>query len=88
MDSKTLEEKIIYHKNLYYKGVPEISDEEYDLLEEQLRKMIREELTEARYMRTHRDAIGKSAGNLVDGFFEHLLVLQQMRFENPAWAKK
>lgn len=39
MDSKTLEEKIIYHKNLYYKGIPEISDEEYDLLEEQLRKI-------------------------------------------------
>ena len=51
-------------------------------------EFIREELLEARYLRTHRDAIGKSAGNLADGFFEHLLVLQQMRFENPAWAKK
>lgn len=51
-------------------------------------EFIREELSEARYIRNHRDTVGKSAGNLVDGFFEHLLVLQQMRFENPAWAKK
>ena len=51
-------------------------------------EFIREELAEARYIRNHRDTVGKSAGNLADGFFEHLLVLQQMRFENPAWAKK
>jgi len=51
-------------------------------------KFIREELCEARYMRTHRDTVGRSGDNIAQGFFEHLLVLQQMRFENPTWAKK
>ena len=39
-------------------------------------------------MRTHRDTVGRSGDNIAQGFFEHLLVLQQMRFENPTWAKK
>ncbi|MBF0361914.1 MAG: NAD-dependent DNA ligase LigA [Oligoflexia bacterium] len=34
-----LEKLIIYHKDLYYKGIPEISDIEYDSLEEELRKL-------------------------------------------------
>ncbi len=36
---KELEEKIIKHKNLYYQGKPEISDFEYDQIEEELRKL-------------------------------------------------
>jgi len=51
-------------------------------------EFIREELTEARYIRTPRDTIGRSGDNLAEGFFEHLMVLQQMRFENPSWARK
>jgi hypothetical protein len=51
-------------------------------------EFLREELTEAKYMRTPRDTVGRSEDNIAQGFFEHLLVLQQMRFENPSWAKK
>lgn len=36
---KDLEGKILYHKALYYQGTPEISDSEYDRLEEQLAKI-------------------------------------------------
>jgi DNA ligase (NAD+) len=36
---KKIAEQIMKHKELYYLGVPEISDREYDLLEEQLRKI-------------------------------------------------
>ena len=36
---KELEQKIIKHKTLYYQGKPEISDFEYDALEEELRKL-------------------------------------------------
>src|SRR5690606_36492254 len=36
---KDLEGKILYHKALYYQGSPEISDGEYDKLEEQLAKL-------------------------------------------------
>ena len=48
-------------------------------------EFLREELTEAKYMRTPRDTVGRSEDNIAQGFFEHLLVLQQMRFENPSW---
>ena len=34
---KILEEKILRHKNLYYQGKPEISDFEYDKIEDELR---------------------------------------------------
>ena len=34
-----LENMIKYHKSLYYKGVPEISDNEYDKLEDELRNL-------------------------------------------------
>ncbi len=36
---KQLETKILLHKNLYYQGKPEISDFEYDSLEDELRKL-------------------------------------------------
>ena len=36
---KELEDKILKHKALYYQGRPEISDSEYDLLEDRLRKL-------------------------------------------------
>ena len=50
-------------------------------------EFIKEELTEARYIRTPRDTVGRSADGISESFFEHLLVLQQMRFENPAFAR-
>ena len=34
-----LAELILKHKRLYYRGVPEISDQDYDVLEEQLKKL-------------------------------------------------
>lgn len=37
--SQQLEKEILKHKNLYYQGKPEISDVEYDKLEDQLRKI-------------------------------------------------
>ncbi|MBY0516087.1 MAG: NAD-dependent DNA ligase LigA [Bacteriovoracaceae bacterium] len=36
---RKLEEKITYHKSLYYQGKPEISDEEYDKIEMDLRDL-------------------------------------------------
>jgi len=36
---KELEKLLLYHKELYYKGRPQISDEEYDKLEEELKKL-------------------------------------------------
>lgn len=49
---------------------------------------IREEITEARYIRTGRDALGRDMNDVAESYFEQLLMLQQMRFENPAFAKK
>jgi hypothetical protein len=49
-------------------------------------EFIREELTEARYFRNPKDATGYSEFDIADTFFEHLLSLQQMRYENPAAA--
>lgn len=34
-----LEKLIIYHKDLYYRGIPEISDQAYDKLESELKKL-------------------------------------------------
>ena len=55
-------------------------------------EFIREELTEARYLRNPKDATGYSEYDIADTFFEHMLMLQQMRYENPeaaaAYAKK
>ena len=49
---------------------------------------IREEITEARYIRTGRDALGRDMNDVAESYFEQLLMLQKMRFENPAFAKK
>jgi hypothetical protein len=49
-------------------------------------EFIREELTEARYLRNPKDATGYSEYDIANTFFEHMLMLQQMRFENPAAA--
>lgn len=55
-------------------------------------EFIREELTEARYLRNPADASGYSEYDIANTFFEHMLMLQQMRYENPeaaaAYAKK
>ena len=39
MSIAQLEKSILYHKQLYYRGVPEISDNEYDQLEEKLKAL-------------------------------------------------
>lgn len=49
---------------------------------------IREEITEARYIRTRGDTLGRDMNDVAESYFEQLLMLQQMRFENPAFAKK
>ena len=55
-------------------------------------EFIREELTEARYLRNPADATDYSEYDIANTFFEHMLMLQQMRYENPeaaaAYAKK
>ena len=55
-------------------------------------EFIRGELTEARYLRNPKDATGYSEYDIANTFFEHMLMLQQMRYENPeaaaAYAKK
>lgn len=50
-------------------------------------EFIREELTEARYFKRPNDVTGYSEYDIANTFFEHLLALQQMRFENPAAAQ-
>ena len=50
-------------------------------------EFIREEITEARYIRTANDTVGRDASDVAESYFEQLLMLQQMRFENPAFAK-
>ena len=51
-------------------------------------EFIREEITEARYIRNANDTVGRDASDVAESYFEQLLMLQQMRFENPAFAKK
>tara|TARA_B100002019_G_scaffold293146_1_gene318992 strand:- start:827 stop:1489 length:663 start_codon:yes stop_codon:yes gene_type:complete len=51
-------------------------------------EFIREEITEARYIRTGGDTVGRNMNDIAESYFEQLLMLQQMRFENPAFAKK
>ena len=51
-------------------------------------EFIREEITEARYIRSAADTVGRDMTDVGESFFEQLLMLQQMRFENPAFAKK
>ena len=50
-------------------------------------EFIREEITEARYIRTVSDTIGRDATDVAESFFEQLLMLQQMRFENQHLQK-
>jgi len=49
---------------------------------------IKNELTEAKYIRSPSDTVGRSDSSIAESFYDHLLMLQQMRFENPAWAKR
>ena len=49
---------------------------------------LRDEITEARYIRTGADTLGRDMTDVAESYFEQLLMLQQMRFENPAFAKK
>jgi len=51
-------------------------------------EFIREEITEARYIRSASDTVGRDMTDVGESFFEQLLMLQQMRYENPAFAKK
>lgn len=51
-------------------------------------EFIHEELCEARFVRTARDTMGRSELDVAEDFFEHLMALQQMRFENPKLAQK
>ena len=51
-------------------------------------EFIREEITEARYIRTAGDTVGRDMTDVGESFFEQLIMLQQMRFENPQFAKK
>lgn len=51
-------------------------------------EFIREELTEARYIRGANDTIGRDMSDVSESFFEQLLMLQQMRYENPKFAQK
>ena len=51
-------------------------------------EFLREELTEARYIRRPNEVTGASGFDLSEDFYEHLLALQQMRYESPAWAQK
>lgn len=51
-------------------------------------EFIREEITEARYIRTGADTMGRDMTDVGESFFEQLLMLQQMRYENPQFAKK
>ncbi len=51
-------------------------------------EFIREEITEARYIRSAADTIGRDMTDIGESFFEQLLMLQQMRFENPQFAAK
>lgn len=51
-------------------------------------EFIREEITEARYIRSASDTVGRDMTDVGESFFEQLLMLQQMRYENPKFAKK
>ena len=43
-------------------------------------EFIREEITEARYIRSPADTIGRDMTDIGESFFEQLIMLQQMRF--------
>lgn len=48
---------------------------------------IQGELTEARYLRIPRDAAGSTQADIAETFFEHVLMFQQMRYEDPQSAQ-
>ena len=49
---------------------------------------IREEITEARYIPTRGDALGRDMNDVAESYSEQLLMLQQMRFEKSYVCKK
>lgn len=49
---------------------------------------LRGELLEARYIRVERQAAGHTIADLSETFFEHMIMLQQLRYEDPLSAKK
>lgn len=49
---------------------------------------IKGELQEARYIRIERQAAGHTMADLSETFFEHMMMLQQLRYENPEAAQK
>jgi len=51
-------------------------------------EFIKEELTEARYIRTAGDTVGRDMNDIGESYFEQLIMLQQMRFENPKFAQQ
>tara|TARA_R110000868_G_scaffold25269_1_gene98600 strand:+ start:45 stop:716 length:672 start_codon:yes stop_codon:yes gene_type:complete len=51
-------------------------------------EFINEVITEARYIRNVNDTIGRDATDIGESFFEQLLMMQQLKFENPKAAKK
>lgn len=56
--------------------------------EKQTYSFIKGELQEARYIRIERQAAGQTMADVSETFFEHMMMLQQLRYENPAAAKK
>jgi len=51
-------------------------------------KFIGGELQEARYIRIPRNAAGHTMADMGETFFEHMIMLQQLRYENPEAAAK
>lgn len=50
-------------------------------------EFIKEELTEARYLRRPGQLTGQSGYDVAETFFEHLLILQQLRYDDPVYAQ-
>ena len=50
-------------------------------------EFIREEITEARYIPSASDTVGRDMTDVGESL-EQLLMLQQMRYENPKFVKK
>lgn len=73
VEDKWLEER-------QYTNLPINQDQKYGFL--------KGELQEARYIRIPRNAAGHTMADLGETFFEHMIMLQQLRFENPEMAAK
>lgn len=70
---------------------PWLEDKEYTNVEtddKQTFSFIKGELLEARYIRIERQAAGHTMADISETFFEHMMMLQQLRYENPAAAQK